>query len=404
MRPLRALFCTDTYPPQVNGVSVVTALSVNGLLDRGWECAVVAPSYPDGTPSAFPVRADDPVVMTTLPSWPLPVYPDVRLSLPLVRRVERAVRLAQPDIVHAQTEFVIGRLGARAARRAGVSLVTSYHTDFGKYADVYGMSALRSTVTRSIAAFHRSAERTYTPSEPSANALRAMGVPHVEVWGRGVDINVFSPQRRAQGLRDSLGVGDGLLFLHVGRLAAEKDVESILAAFAEARMRLSPRKVQLVIAGAGPRADALRARAPGNTTFLGHLNRATDLPSLYASADAFLFASTTETLGLVVLEAMASGVPVIAAPEGGVSDHLRHGVNGLAYPAGNIAAFAHAIERVAIDELLRRELAVGARRTAEQLSWDNELDRLDESYREIIDRSAMRQRGGTVTRPSFAGR
>ena len=120
--------------------------------------------------------------------------------------------------------------------------------------------------------------------------------------------------------------------------------------------------------------------------FLGYLQRDTELPRLYATADAFVFASTTETLGLVVLESMASGVPVLAAAEGGVRDHLRHDENGLAYPANDAAALAAAMVRVATAPALRRQLADGARRHAERLTWEMEYDRLLASYREVIAR------------------
>jgi phosphatidylinositol alpha 1,6-mannosyltransferase len=170
-------------------------------------------------------------------------------------------------------------------------------------------------------------------------------------------------------------------------MAAEKGVERILAAYALARAQLPDGAVHLVIAGAGPRADALRAQGAEGVTFLGNLDRQTVLPRLYASCDAFLFASLTETLGLVVLEAMASGLPVIAAPAGGVADHLRHGVNGLAYPPGDVAAMARAMVVLALDRSRLRGLARGARETAASLSWECELDRLDASYREMLAES-----------------
>jgi glycosyltransferase involved in cell wall biosynthesis len=121
-------------------------------------------------------------------------------------------------------------------------------------------------------------------------------------------------------------------------------------------------------------------------TFLGNLDRARELPALYASADAFVFASTTETLGLVVLEAMASGTPVIAAPEGGVADNLRHEVNGLAYAAMDVSACTAAMRRLVEDRALAQTLRDGARATAERRTWEHEMDRLDASYREVLSR------------------
>ncbi len=174
----------------------------------------------------------------------------------------------------------------------------------------------------------------------------------------------------------------------MGRLAPEKGVERILAGFARATERLNgARALRLVIAGSGPRERALREHAPDGVTFLGNLDRINVLPRLYASADAFVFASHTETLGLVILEAMSSGLPVVAAPVGGVADHLRSGVNGLAYPPGDIDAMAAAIEELVMRPDTARILSEGARRTALDLSWDRELDRLAESYEEVCTTS-----------------
>jgi glycosyltransferase involved in cell wall biosynthesis len=160
-------------------------------------------------------------------------------------------------------------------------------------------------------------------------------------------------------------------------------VDVVVEAFRIAS-ELVPRGVlHLVIAGTGPCEAELRAAAPPHVTFLGFLDRESRLPDLYANCDAFVFASVTETLGLVVLEAMASGLPVIAAPEGGVRDHLRDGVNGLTYPAGDAAALARAMVLLATEWELTRHLGRHARHTAEGLSWERELDRLDASYREV---------------------
>jgi glycosyltransferase involved in cell wall biosynthesis len=143
--------------------------------------------------------------------------------------------------------------------------------------------------------------------------------------------------------------------------------------------------IRLVIAGTGPCEDELRAAAPAGVTFLGFLERRSRLPDLYANCDAFVFASVTETLGLVVLEAMASGLPVIAIPAGGVSDHLRDGRNGLACREGDVQGMALAMVRMATEWGLSRRLARGARHSVEKLSWNREIERLDRSYREVIE-------------------
>lgn len=384
---MRILFCTDTYPPQVNGVSVVTALSVQGLRARGWDVEVIAPRYPTGTPVVFPpeLLRDR---LTSLPAVALPGYADIRLATPARGTVRDVLERFRPDVVHSATEFVVGRLGQRAAVQRGLAVTTSYHTDFARYTESYGVAFLRQPVRRWIRRFHTRAARIFTPSESSRADLVALGLTDVEVWGRGVDDGLFHPSRRSPALRQHLALGNAFTFLHVGRIAPEKGIAVLLAAFAIVEGVLGPDAVKLVVAGAGPSLAALRARAPRNVTFLGNLDRQRELPALYASADAFLFASTTETLGLVVLEAMAAGLPVIATPAGGVADNLRDGENGLAFPAADADACATAMMRLVADPTLQRTLRDGARRWAQRRTWEHELDRLDTSYREVLGRSA----------------
>jgi glycosyltransferase involved in cell wall biosynthesis len=247
--------------------------------------------------------------------------------------------------------------------------------------------------------------RTYTPSAPARQDLLTMGVRDVEVWGRGVDVEVFHPGKRSTPLRSALGLDDKFVFIHVGRLAAEKNVDVVLDAFQQTRALLPRGSVHLLVAGSGPLEQALRRRAPESVTFLGNLDRQRRLPELYASADAFVFASVTETLGLVVLEAMASGLPVIAVSAGGVVDHLRDQVNGLGAPPSTARAMAQALTtrmvRMVREPSIRSRLAAEARRTAEARSWRYELDQLEESYREVreawVARRTMQPRV-----PSFA--
>jgi len=384
---MRVLYCTDTYPPQLNGVSVVTSLSVEGLARRGWKCLVVAPRYPhtpghaDWEDSTLPESL--PVEVVAVPSVPLPLYPEVRLALPRPRSMHGLVKRFKPDLVHCATEFGIGRMGQIAAARAKVPVVSSYHTDFAKYADAYGTSWLRGTVSSYLGRFHRRSRRVFTPSTVSREDLIRLKVPNVEVWGRGVDAELFHPGRRSQAMRAALGMGSGFTFLYVGRLAAEKRPEQIIHAFRLASESLPRGVIHLIMAGSGPCEAELRAAAPPGVTFLGYLERRSRLPDLYANCDAFVFASVTETLGLVVLEAMASGLPVIAAPAGGVRDHLKDGKNGLAYAEEDAGSMARAMVRLAEDWALTQRLSRGARLTAESLTWERELDRLDLSYREV---------------------
>ena len=375
---MRLLCCTDTYPPEVNGVAIVTALSLEGLAARGWDVAFVTGARENGA-------APTAIKRTTYPSVPVPIYPELRIALVRGATIEHAARAFAPDLIHCATEFVVGRHGMRAAERLDIPAVTSYHTNFARYTRSYGLGFIERSIEASITRFHRRARRTYTPSAPSREYLRALGVPNVEVWGRGVDLRLFRPAKKSAELRRTLGIGHAFAFLHVGRLAAEKDIPRILEAFRLVQESEGPASVRLIVAGRGPVERDLRRAAPDGVTFLGALDRARELPALYASADAFVFASLTETLGLVVLEAMASGLPVIAIPAGGVADHLRDGENGIAVPQGDAEAMARAMRAMVHDHALRQRLARGALATAAHLDWERELDRLDVSYRMVLE-------------------
>jgi phosphatidylinositol alpha 1,6-mannosyltransferase len=394
---MRVLYCTDTYPPQINGVSIVTATSVAGLSRAGWACAVAAPRYPPAlhrawNPGLFGPEADCEV--HGFPSVAAPFYPEIRLARPRVAGLARVIAAFQPDLVHCETEFGIGWAGKAAAERAGVPVVSSYHTDFGRYTEAYGARWLRGLVTRYISRFHRSSRRVYTPSSVAREDLLRLGLTEVEVWGRGVDTELFHPGRRSEALRAALGMGSRYTFLYVGRLAAEKRVAQVVDAFRMASAMLPQGVIHLVVAGTGPREAELRAAAPTGVTFLGLLDRRSRLPDLYANCDAFAFASVTETLGLVVLEAMASGLPVLAVPAGGVRDHLRDGRNGIACREGDVPGMALAMVRIATEWGLSRRLARGARHSVEALSWNREIERLDRSYREVLaGQAGGRERG-----------
>lgn len=396
---MRILFCTDTYPPQLNGVSVVTAAMVAGLRDRGWECAVLAPTYPNSARDVL--RAPENVAQHGVRSAAWPPYPEVRLAWPSRGRVRSIIREFQPDIVHCATELMIGRAGLLEARGLGIPVCTTYHTDFSRYCDAYGVPWLRAPVSKWISRFHRRADLTLTPSRAARQSLLDLKVRHVRVWSGGIDATQFHPRHFSLLTRHRFAMGHAFTFLYVGRLAPEKNVEVVLEAFARLQARRPAGSVRLLVAGAGPSESVLRNQAHPGVTFLGPVNRTDDLPALYASADAFVYASTTETLGLVILEAMASGLPVVATPALGVGDYLDDGRNGLGFPAHDADACAHAMEQLCTGDSLHERLRSGARQTAERYSLGAEIERLDGLLQALATyppRTAREQHGPMTAR------
>lgn len=366
---MRLALVTDTYLPEVNGVTTVLAVMRNGLRERGHDVLVVAPRYPAPGP-------DDASVIRRA-SIPCPGYEQVRLSSPFGGDVRAALDAFRPEVVHVITEGPLGGIGRRYALRRGLPLVTSFHTDFPRYMARYLGAWAVGPAKAYLRAFHGAAHHTQTPSAETRDELVAEGISRAVVWGRGVDTALFTPQRRDEARRAAVGTGDAVTVLHVGRLAVEKDIGTLIGAFQAAHAALGD-AARFVVAGDGPKAAEVRRALPF-ARHLGFLRRDV-LADLYADSDLFVFPSPTETCGLVALEAMAAGLPVIASNAGGVLENVRHEVNGRLVPAGDAAAFSGEIMALVRDADARRHLGEGARAFAIARSWTAELDRLEPLY------------------------
>lgn len=371
---MRIALFSDTYLPQVNGVSRTLARLVAHLRSRGDEVALVSPRI-DGNEAAVHVHIE-------LPSFPLPKYPELRLGLPMSRSLAKALTEFAPDVVHVATEFTAGWLGVNWAEANAVPLVSSFHTDYPAYLAGYGFAGLERAAWNYLRSFHEHAARTFCPSHATLAQLRAQGFhDRLAVWSRGVDATLFSPQRRCARVRAELAPGAERILLYVGRVAPEKRIDVAIDAYARIRAR-SDVPTALVVVGDGPATAALRG-APA-VRFTGYLH-GDALADAYAAADVFLFPSDTETFGNVVLEAMASGLPVVCADRGGVTDSVRPGCNGLLAAAGDAGAFADATLRILEDDALRSVMAGAARSDAEARSWSAILDGLRAEYAASIE-------------------
>ncbi|MGE0351867.1 MAG: glycosyltransferase family 4 protein [Gemmatimonadales bacterium] len=366
---MRIAIATDTYLPEINGVTTVLGTIRNGLIRRGYEILVIAPGYPEESGS-------EPGVLRR-PSMRCPGYPAIRLAVPWAGPLRRELDGFAPDLVHAATEGPLGSIGRRWALQRGVPLVTSFHTDFPRYMARYAGDWAVEPTRRYLRRFHARARHTQTPSEVTRGELLALGIPRAVVWGRGVDTRWFTPARRSEVRRRERGMTDRLAVLHVGRLAVEKDIDCLIRAFVLSHEALGD-AADFCVAGDGPRAEAVRRELPF-ARHLGFLDREA-LADLYADADLFVFPSPTETCGLVALEAMASGLPVIGADAGGVLENLRHGINGLAARAGDPGSFAQAVVELARDGATRGAMSQAARAFAAGRDWEGELDALERLY------------------------
>jgi glycosyltransferase involved in cell wall biosynthesis len=374
---MRITLVSDTFAPEVNGVATVLGTMQRELGARGHAVQILAPAYDGDT--------DDPPDVHRVPSRPCPGYPAVQLSWPWGRGLPAAIERFDPDLIHVATEGPLGSLGRRHALRTDRPLVTSFHTDFPRYAERYlGRWAVGPT-RRYLTWFHGPALLTQTPSDVTCAELRRAGLPHATVWGRAVDSRAFVPSLRDERRRRELAPLGELVVLHVGRLAVEKDMTTLVAAFEAAHSAIG-RAAVFCIAGDGPEAEGVRQALPFARHF-GFLPR-TRLAELYADADLFVFPSPTETCGLVALEAMACGLPVIASDSGGVRDNVRDGLTGRLLPAGDATAFARAIVELAADGAVRHGMGEAARAFAVGRDWSREIDVLIEQYEDVRRRDA----------------
>src|SRR5262249_45788740 len=301
---LRLALFTDTFLPQLNGVTRTLDRLVAAVRERGGE----AVTWTTSDPGALVDRQ-----VRRLSSMPLWCYPQLQLAAPRPARAVRELRAFAPTLIHAATPFGIGLSGRAAARRLGIPFVSSYHTSFSAYAHFYRLGLLSGPGWRFLRWFHNAGLRTYCPTRAVQRELRSHGLKRTRLWTRGVDARAFHPLHRSQEFRQQrLGAGaDTVVVIYVGRLAPEKGLDVALEAMSAAA-RQEPRRFLFAFAGDGPYAAACRAKAPPGSVFLGRIEGET-LSAFYASADLFVFPSTTDTFGNVLLEAMASRLPVVAA-------------------------------------------------------------------------------------------
>lgn len=368
--PRVALF-TDTFTPQVNGVARTLERLVDAIRERGGEAIVVTVDAPG-------VPADGIMRWPAIPFWR---YPELRIAAPSTRDARRVIRAMRPDLVHVATPFGVGLAARRAAALDGVPLVSSFHTDFAQYLRHYHLGALDAVAWPYLRWFHNAGARTFAPTRLGAASLVSRGFRNVSVWGRGVDRSQFSPAFRNASLRRALGIRDtDIMVASVGRLAPEKGVGVLLEAMSRVH-DVGGNRVRLALAGDGPAERQFRGNAPAGTVFAGRLT-GRRLSEFYASADVFAFASTTDTFGNVLLEAMASGLPVLAPDRGPTLEVAGH-ENALLVAVEDPAALANGLQQLAGDVALRRRLTIRSLETAAARDWNTVWDDLFAEYRAV---------------------
>ena len=372
---MRLSLVTETYFPQVNGVSRTLDRLVRYCSAQGDDIQLLVPRYaqqpelPDGV-EKFDWRA-----------FALPFYREVVIPLATPAGIRRQLASFRPDLVHVATEGPFGWSALKAAEKLRCPIVSSYHTHFPQYLQLYGAGMLAPLAWRYLRGFHNRTRMTYCPAPSTQRLLLEHGFEAVDVWGRGVDSERFHPGKRDLELRRSLGIHDDeLVFAYAGRLAAEKNLEILMQAWRQ----LTNPGCRLLLIGDGPLRQRLEELADQRVVFAGY-RRGEELARVYASSDVFVFPSLSETFGNVVLEAMASGLPAIAFDVSGPGDIIRPGETGVLVEIDNVSRFCDAMRTMVFESDVRVAQGRLARSYAETQSWDAILGRLRSSYRRMID-------------------
>ncbi|CAN5350860.1 glycosyltransferase family 1 protein [soil metagenome] len=391
-------YFTETYPPELNGVALTVHRTVQFLRDQGNEVDLIRPRQPGEA------EVDEPGELRTA-GLPIPMYPDLRFGLARVSTLRKRLQAFKPRLVHIATQGPLGWAGARAARSLGIPVTTDFRTNFHQYGRYYGLGFLAPATRAYLRGFHNAAQATFVPTRELQASLASFGFENLHVVGRGVDTSRFDPALRDAALRAEWGVAEPgdvgaaevatvaqPVVLYVGRLAAEKNVPLLFRAIDAARATHAGLKV--VVVGDGPLRAELQVKHP-DAVFLGAL-RGEALARCFASADLFAFPSMSETFGNVVVEALASGLVVVAFATAAAGELISDGVSGLVVKPDDDDAFVAATS-VAIDNFYLPErtsqvasMRDAARAVALATGWDAILRRFEEHLQRVADAGSPR--------------
>lgn len=369
---MRVAYFTESILPHVDGVSLTLARLFATLERQGVDFRIFAPQQP-GPEVSWADR------VRTVRSVAFPLYRDYRVSLPWGHGLARLLDQDPPDLIHVVSPTPLAVWAQSYGARRGIPVVASFHTDFVSYFRYYHVRPLEAFGWNMLRRFYNRCRATYAPSHSTVRQLQRRGIHGVHLWSRGIDLQRFDPRHRDPALRAAAGAeGDTPLLLFAGRLVREKDLADLVHIHRQIK---HPHR--LVLVGDGPMRAELEAALP-DAHFAGH-QTGEMLARWFASGDVFVFPSTTETFGNVVLEAFASGLPAVVANRGGPPDLVEVGVTGLIAGPNDPADFARCVDELLADPERRRAMGQHAREAAErERDWEAINGQLLESYARVI--------------------
>jgi len=378
-RRLRVAVVTETWPPEVNGVAMTIHRMVEWLSRRHEITLIRVRQRGDQVGTPIPG-----VATRVMPGIPVPRYHELRMGLPSTGALKKAWEQDPPEIVHVITEGPLGWSAIRAANALGIPVISDFHTNFHQYTAHYGMGLFKPIALRYLRSLHNRTRLTLVPTRALADALQREGFQGLDVLARGIDTELFHPGRRQDTLRANWGAGpDDPVLLMVSRIAPEKNLTLALEAFEKARAQMPG--ARMVVVGDGPARSSFAKRHP-EVHFAG-MQTGETLAEHYASADIFVFPSLSETFGNVTLEAMASGLAVVAFDYAAAREHIVNGRNGRSVPTTDPSAFVEAVAELASDRLQTRRLGSAARETALVVDWNRIFERYESFLEQCVEAS-----------------
>ncbi|MCI0707271.1 MAG: glycosyltransferase family 1 protein [Ignavibacteriae bacterium] len=364
-----------------DGVTRVMYKMFEGALARKAETLAFTSTLPE---------PDDAIVpMVKVPSVPLFLQKNYRLALPSYHLFARKLTDFRPDVIHINSPCTLGFRAVKYAQHFDVPIVATYHTHFPTYPRYYKLNGLEQLTWKITRHLYNQVDRTFVPTQPILEELREHDVQNLEYLPNGVDLSAFNPTFRSNEWRAKVNAQNGKpVILFVSRLVWEKDLRVLAEAYRILREKRND--FSLVIVGDGPARAEFEPMMPG-AHFLGYKS-GKQLAECYASSDIFVFPSTTETFGLVTVEAMASGIVPVAAKIGGAAGIIEEGQSGLFSKPFDAADMARQVEHLLDSPELRKTLAAQALRRAQDFGWDHILEKLFIHYERIIDESRYKRK------------
>ena len=374
---LRIAVVTETWPPEVNGVAMTLAKLVQGLSHRNHDVQLIRPRQ---TKTESPLN-DSSLEEVLMRGMPIPRYPELKLGLPSKKTLVKTWTLRRPDVVHIATEGPLGWSALQAAKVLKLPVTSDFRTNFQSYSKHYGVGWLRKPIVAYLRKFHNATACTMVPTRELMRTLSENGFVNLKVVSRGVDTKLFNISKRDKSLRSSWGATENTkVLISVGRMAPEKNLDQVLKTY-EA-LKHTDQAFKLVMVGDGPLRSQFQQRYP-DIIFPGMLSHS-NLAAYYASSDLFVFPSQTETFGNVTLEALASGIPVLAFDCAAARDWVQTGINGWLVAESNPEGFAAQAVAVFNRKDALDRITQSTRQQVVHLDWDQIAEQVESVFWDAI--------------------